>query len=56
MCVGRCAEKGETITEAALQIKDDWKYFRVEITDKEGYKAFSNAYFIEDLDYFKAEK
>ena len=56
MCEGKCAEKGKTIAEAEFQIKDDWKYIRIEITDVEGYKAFSNAYFLEDLDYFKGEK
>lgn len=53
MAAGRCAEKGETLNEATIKIGDDWKYFRVEITDAEGQKAFSNAFFLEDLEYFK---
>ena len=53
MAAGRCAEKGQTVNEASIKIGADWKYFRVEITDTEGQKAFSNAHFLEDLEYFK---
>ena len=47
------ATPGETVTEAELKIGDNWKYFRVEVIDLDGNRAFSNAYFLDELEYFK---
>ncbi len=43
------ASKGETITEAVLPYDADCGYFRFEVTDTQGYKAVTNAYFPDEL-------
>ena len=44
------APKGETINAATIPLLKDDEYFRVEICDREGYKAWSHAYQLRDLD------
>lgn len=39
------AQKGEKITHAEFNSWNIFEYFRIEVRDYEGYKAFSNAYF-----------
>lgn len=43
------AEKGATITEASFDIPASFKYFRLTLIDKFGKRAFTNAYFPEDV-------
>lgn len=47
------AKEGETIHEASFNVRDDEKWFRLVVVDREGYKAYTNAYF---PDTFKSEK
>ena len=46
------SSRTETYTEAEFEYLPDklGKYFRIEVRDPAGYKAFSNAYFTEDID------
>ena len=44
-----CAPKGQSITEASFEIRPDDEYFRLEVIDHAGYKAFTNAYFTRDI-------
>lgn len=53
MGAAKWSENGELVTEAELKVGEDWKYIRVEVIDPEGNRAFSNAYFLDELDYFK---
>lgn len=48
---GACvhARKGETVTEAVFELKDYYRYFRVTLIDREGRKAFSRAWFRDQL-------
>lgn len=43
------AKIGEAVTEAEFTVSKDTKWFRIVVTDDCGYKAYTNAYFIEDL-------
>ena len=43
------AENGTLINEAEFEVDGDDKWFRIVITDANGYKAYSNAYFKGDL-------
>ncbi|MCI8388438.1 MAG: PHP domain-containing protein [Clostridiales bacterium] len=43
------ANSGETITSASFKINDNEIYFRLVVTDSEGYKAYTNAYFVDEL-------
>lgn len=40
---------GKLVTEAEAPLYEDCKYVRITVADKEGEKAYSNAYFIKDL-------
>jgi len=42
------AENGKTINEAEFDVKEA-KWFRLVVTDTEGYKAYTNAYFTDEL-------
>lgn len=42
------AGEGKTICEAEFEVKDA-KWFRLVVTDSEGYKAYTNAYFTDEL-------
>ena len=39
----------ETINYASFKLNDAVSYFRIEVVDDKGYKAFSNAYFVDSL-------
>ncbi len=54
-CNAKNAPFGELIEEADFEIKRDIKWFRLVVVDKYGYKAYTNAYFIDSLDSFKSE-
>lgn len=41
------AGKGEFVNEAVFDTQNMHQYFRIEVRDAEGYKAFSNAYFVD---------
>lgn len=43
------AKKGEPMTHAQFELLHDDKYIRIEVIDEGGYKAFTRAYFLEDL-------
>lgn len=43
------AADGETITEAAFTLRPDETWFRLVVTDREGYKAYTNAYFCDEM-------
>lgn len=43
------ANKGESLTEATLTPRDGEIWFRVVVTDHEGYKSYSNAYFVDEI-------
>lgn len=43
------SENGKTINYASFKLKDAVSYFRIEVIDDKGYKAFSNAYFADSL-------
>ena len=43
------ARAGETVTEAVFELKDYYQYFRVTLIDREGYKAFSHAWFRDQI-------
>jgi len=43
------ADYGKTVNSAEFTVGNDSVYFRIVVTDSEGYKAYSNAYFIDDL-------
>ena len=45
----------EGLTEARFKLDGNEKYIRVEIKDKDGKFANSNAYFLEDIGYEKGE-
>lgn len=44
---------GKTINEATFEIDENSLWFRLTVTDAQGYKAYTNAYFINDLERFK---
>lgn len=46
-CHARDTERG--ITEAAFPLQSDWRYVRLTLIDHQGRKAFSRAYFSEEL-------
>lgn len=48
-CTSANAENGKTISEAEFEVKDA-KWFRLVVTDTEGYKAYTNAYFTDELE------
>lgn len=48
-CVAAQANDGEYITEARFDVKDNVSWFRFTAVDEKGYKAFSNAYFTDEL-------
>ena len=39
------ARDGETINEASFRVRDGECWFRLVVVDREGYKAYTNAYF-----------
>ncbi|MPN64386.1 hypothetical protein SDC9_212158 [bioreactor metagenome] len=39
----------EPLTHASFKFRDTNQYIRVQLEDAEGYRANSNAYFIEDI-------
>jgi hypothetical protein len=43
--------RGQTVTEAEFDYQPEvfGKYFRIEVRDAEGYCAFSNAYYTDDI-------
>lgn len=43
------APSGETVNEAEFSLAENAKWFRVVVTDDKGYKAYSNAYFLDSL-------
>lgn len=43
------ARVGETVSEAEFKVNDKTKWFRIVVTDDLGYKAYSNAYFTDEL-------
>ncbi len=43
------AKPGATINEASFEIREKDKYYRVTVTDREGYRAESCAYFIDEM-------
>lgn len=43
------ARSGETITEAAFDIRPDYGYLRVTVIDREGRSAYSRAYFLDTI-------
>lgn len=45
-CQIKNADDGETVTEATFKVKKGEKYFRIVVCDSQGYKAYSNAYFL----------
>lgn len=45
----KAAPDGETVNYAEYELKDSEVWFRVVVTDAEGYKAYTNAYFLKDL-------
>ena len=45
----KAANDGETITEATFSIAEHETYFRLTVTDREGYKSYTNAYFTDML-------
>ena len=46
----RCAKKkGELITEASFAVAEGERFFRLEVTDAQGKRAFTNAYFPADF-------
>lgn len=45
----KAAPDGETVNYAEYELKDSEVWFRVVVTDTEGYKAYTNAYFLKDL-------
>ena len=44
------AADGETVNSAEFVLKEDEVWFRIVATDWEGNKAYSNAYFVKELD------
>ena len=46
----RYAEEGSSINEAVFDVKPDSKYFIITVTDAKGYKAYSNAYFFDEIE------
>ena len=44
-----CAVDGESIYEAEFDIPEKAEWFRIVVTDNKGYKAYTNAYYTEDL-------
>lgn len=47
-CTRVNAEEGKTVSEAEFDVKDA-KWFRLVVTDAGGYKAYTNAYFTDEL-------
>ena len=45
------APAGETVCGAEFEIRPEWKWFRVTVTDSSGRRAFTHAYSTEDLPY-----
>lgn len=43
------APKGETVTEAAFKTHYDYGWFRLTVTDREGKRACTNAYYFDDF-------
>lgn len=43
------ARIGESVTEAEFTVSQNTKWFRIVVTDDCGYKAYTNAYFTDDL-------
>lgn len=54
-CKAKNAPFDAVVNEAEFKIERDIKWFRLVVVDRFGYKAFSNAYFIDNLDSFKSE-
>ena len=44
-CQIKNADDGKCINEASFKVKKNEEYFRIVVTDAQGYKAYSNAYF-----------
>ena len=42
------AEYGDSINEAEFEIREDTEWFRIVVTDNQGFKAYTNAYYIND--------
>ncbi len=45
----KVADHGKEITEAEFSIPDDVEWFRLTVVDPNGFKAYTNAYFMKDL-------
>lgn len=43
------AEEGGFVTEATFDVADDDIYFRITVVDKDGKRAYTNAYFLDDI-------
>ena len=43
------AREGQTVTEAIFELQNYYQYFRVTLIDHQGHKAFSHAYFRDEL-------
>ena len=43
------AKDGEELCEGRFKLAPVFNYFRIEVTDSRGEKAYTNAYFIEDI-------
>ena len=43
------ASFGETINAASFSVSENEKWFRLVVTDDEGYKAYTNAYFLDEM-------
>lgn len=48
-CQSSLAENGKSVTEAVFNVYENEEYFRIEVYDEKGYRAYSNAYFLSDL-------
>ena len=43
----KVVSKGEPVTEAVYDLKDDYKYIRIYVEDFEGRRAWSNPIFLD---------
>lgn len=44
-----CARKGEVLNEVSFEILPEDEYFRLEVQDHQGYKAYTNAYSVQEV-------
>lgn len=45
----RNAENGKTVNDAVFDIDENAKWFRLTVIDEKGFKAYTNAYFLDDI-------